>query len=375
VTRATTPITASVYAECERRLGALLDTGRDVLILQGEAILLLEATARSLGGPGVSALNLVSGPYGQIIGDWLGDGGAAVSQLEVAFDRALDPESVADALEHNPVDIVSVVHAEAATGVVNPLAEIAAAAHVAGAIVVVDAVASVGAEPLLIDEWDLDLVMIGLQKAPGGPTGVCALVINDRGWAQIARNPRAPRASILSLLDWKERWIDAGRRRIPGYAYEHEMRALIGMLDALEGDVGFRRTIARHHRARDGARAGARALGFEPWVVQDRDAAAVATLITPPPGLSVDAVAQAAVPYLDGGVPGRVEPAPGSLAQDAIRISHFGAAARTESVLATLTALGAALSRLGISPGPDPALQRARQALVPRGPADREPAS
>jgi aspartate aminotransferase-like enzyme len=258
VTRATTPITASVYAECERRLGALLDTGRDVLILQGEAILLLEATARSLGGPGVSALNLVSGPYGQIIGDWLGDGGAAVSQLEVAFDRALDPESVADALEHNPVDIVSVVHAEAATGVVNPLAEIAAAAHVAGAIVVVDAVASVGAEPLLIDEWDLDLVMIGLQKAPGGPTGVCALVINDRGWAQIARNPRAPRASILSLLDWKERWIDAGRRRIPGYAYEHEMRALIGMLDALEGDVGFRRTIARHHRARDGARPGAR---------------------------------------------------------------------------------------------------------------------
>jgi aspartate aminotransferase-like enzyme len=198
-----TPIGAATYAETERRLGRLFGTRKDVLLLPGEAIVVLEATARGLGGPGVRALNLVSGPYGQALGDWLAVGGAEVQHLAVDFDRALDPGAVRTALSRGRFDVVSVVHAEAATGVVNPLAEIADAAHQAGAVVVVDAVASVGAEPLEIDRLDLDLTMIGTQKAMSGPNGVCALVASERGWGRIAANPVAPRHSTLSLLDWK----------------------------------------------------------------------------------------------------------------------------------------------------------------------------
>ena len=65
------PIDAATYAETERRLASLLGTERELLLLQGEAILLLEATARGVGGAGVRVLNLVSGPYGEVIGDWL----------------------------------------------------------------------------------------------------------------------------------------------------------------------------------------------------------------------------------------------------------------------------------------------------------------
>jgi aspartate aminotransferase-like enzyme len=357
------PIDAAVYAETERRLGALLDTERDVLLLQGEAILLLEASARGLGGPGVRVLNLVSGPYGEAIGAWLAAGGATVEQLAVEFDSSLDADAVGQVLRGGRFDVVSVVHAEAATGVVNPLAQIAAVAHDAGAVVLVDAVASVGAEPLLIDQWDLDLVMIGTQKAMSGPAGVCALIAGERGWAQIARNAGAPRDSILSLLDWKERWIDAGRQRIPGYAHEHEMRALIAALDDLEGDVGLKRLIERHRRAAAGARAGTSALGLEPWVTNHEHAASVVTLARPPAGVSVSALVEASSRYLQGAEPGLLSPAPGPLAELALRVNHTGHAANPEPVLAALTALAGGLGRLGLGADLDVALAAADQAL------------
>lgn len=83
-----------------------------------------------------------------------------------------------------------------------------------GALFMLDAVASVGAEPLLPDAWGVDLCVIGAQKAMGGPAGVSAVSVSERAWERIAANPEAPRRSYLSLLDWKERWIDGGRKAL-----------------------------------------------------------------------------------------------------------------------------------------------------------------
>ena len=80
-------------------------------------------------------------------------------------------------------------------------------------MVVVDAVASVGAETLQIDEWELDLVVLSTQKALAGPTGASAAVVSDAAWEWLECNPSAPRDSILSLLDWKHRWLDRGSHR------------------------------------------------------------------------------------------------------------------------------------------------------------------
>jgi aspartate aminotransferase-like enzyme len=358
------PIDAATYAETERRLAELLDTQRDLLILQGEAILVLEATARGLGGPGVRVLNLVSGPYGEAIGDWLAVGGAAVRHLAVEFDSAIGADVVRETLEHAEFDVVSVVHAEAATGVVNPLEEIAAAAHAAGAVVLVDAVASVGAEPLPIDDWDLDLVMLGTQKAMSGPAGVCALVASERGWAQIASNEQAPRSSILSLLDWKDQWIDAGRVKVPGYAYDYEMRALIAALDELDGDVGLQRLVALHHRAGVASRAGARALGLDTWVANESDAASVVTLLRPPAGVAVTTLVEAARSHLQDGQQALITSAPGPLGEFALRVNHTGAGARSEAVIAALTALATGLSQLGLRPDLTAALAVAHTALT-----------
>jgi aspartate aminotransferase-like enzyme len=337
-------VDAAEYADTEARLRALVTTTREVILLQGESIIALEAMARGVGAPNARALNVITSPYGAAIGRWLSAAGGTVENIDVGLRRGVRLHEVEAALESTDVDVVSVVHAEAATGALNPVAEIAERAHAAGALVLVDAVASIGAEPLAIDEWDLDLTAVSAQKALDGPAGVCAVAISDRAWRALESNPAAPRDSALSLLDWRGRWIQAGRQAIPQIPHHLETRALADALGRVERE-GLDATIARHQNSRDAARAGLRALGLEPWVADETGAAAVATLVGCPDGLeTIDllAAARAAVPEAP------LELAPGPLAQRALRIAHTGEDARIAPVLAALTGLALGLRALGI---------------------------
>ncbi|RDG36068.1 pyridoxal-phosphate-dependent aminotransferase family protein [Streptomyces corynorhini] len=341
------PLTAEHFAAVERRVAALLATGNDVVITQGEALLPLEGCVRGGARPGSTALNVVTGPYGQTFGDWLRDCGATVVDLEVPFHTAVTAAQVERALAAHPgIDFVSLVHAEAATGNTNPVAEIGEVVRAHGALFMLDAVASVAAEPLLPDAWGVDLCVIGAQKAMGGPAGVSAVSVSPRAWERFAANPGAPRRSYLSLLDWKERWIDAGRRALPHAPAQLETLALEACLDRIEA-VGLDAVIARHASAAAATRAGASALGggLEPFVHQAADAAPVATTLRTPAGVdAAELVAKAlaadpALPLIAGG---------GALAGEMVRVNHYGPHATPDTVRASLAALGAALGALGV---------------------------
>jgi aspartate aminotransferase-like enzyme len=348
-------VDAARYAAIEDRLAALLETSRDVLVLGGEAILALEALARGAGGPSTRAINLVSGPYGRMMGRWLGASDGEVRTLEAAEGHAIDLEALRTALEQGPADVVCVVHAEAATGVVNPLAELASAAHDAGAVILVDAVASIAAEPLAIDQLDLDAVVIGPQKAMGGPAGVAGLIAGPRLWELIARNPQAPRDSILSLSDVHDRWSDAGRQTLPFVPHHLEMQGLDEALDWLERE-GLEAVIARHRRARDAIRAGLRSLGLPVWVRAPDQAAAVTTLARPASGVS-------ARELLDRvRLPASIEAAPGQLGESALRIVHTGSRATLPDTLLAIAALADALAQLRIRADAERALETAQAA-------------
>ncbi|MFF4247024.1 pyridoxal-phosphate-dependent aminotransferase family protein [Streptomyces sp. NPDC001822] len=340
------PLTASRFAEIERRVAGLLDTEQDVVIMQGEALLPLEGCIRGGARPGSTALNVVTGPYGQTFGNWLRDCGAEVVDLAVPFHSAVTAEQVERALaEHPEIDFVSLVHAEAATGNTNPVAEIGEAVRAHGALFMLDAVASAGAEPLLPDAWGVDLCVIGAQKAMGGPAGVSAVSVSARAWERMAANPRAPRQSYLSLLDWKARWIDGGRAALPHAPAQLEMLALEACLERIEAD-GLENVIARHASAAAATRAGATALGggLEPYVHEARDAAPVATTLRAPAGVDASALvaralaADPSVPLIAGG---------GALAKEMIRVNHYGAEATRDAVVSSLAALGAALADAG----------------------------
>nr|WP_237554589.1 aminotransferase class V-fold PLP-dependent enzyme [Streptomyces sp. SID4948] len=336
------PLTAGAFAATERRMAELLGTANDVVITQGEALLPLEGAIRGAARPGSTALNVVTGPYGRTFGDWLRDAGAQVVELSVPFDRAVTADQVARALErHRGIDLVSLVHAEAATGTSNPVAGIGPVVRAHGALLMLDAVASVAAEPLRTDAWGVDLCVVGAQKAMGGPAGVSAVAVSERAWRRLADNPAAPRRSYLSLLDWKERWIDSGRRALPHAPAQLEMLALAACLDRIEAD-GLDAVIARHRGAADRAREGAFDLGLSPYVTDARDAAPVATTVRTPQGIHAGALAAAAL-TADPEVP--IAAGAGPLAADLLRVDHYGRWADPAVVDRALAALGAALKR------------------------------
>ncbi|WP_329490061.1 aminotransferase class V-fold PLP-dependent enzyme [Kitasatospora sp. NBC_01246] len=339
------PLSAADFAAIEDKVAALLHTSADVIVTQGEALLPLEAAIRSAARPGSTALNIVTGPYGQTFGNWLRDCGATVVDLAVPFDTAVTAAQVAEALAAHPaIDFVSLVHAEAATGNTNPVAEIAAVVRAHGALLMVDAVASVAAEPLLTDAWGIDLCVIGGQKAMGGPAGVSAVSVSERAWERIAANPAAPRRSYLSLLDWKERWTDAGRTTLPHAPAQLEMLALGACLDRIAA-AGLPAVIARHRAAAAAVRAGVRALGtVAPFVPDDAHAAPVATTLRTPAGLSAAGLA-ADLLRLDPTLP--VQPGGGALADSMLRVNHYGPAASLATVRAFLTALATTLGADG----------------------------
>ncbi|WP_037860874.1 pyridoxal-phosphate-dependent aminotransferase family protein [Streptomyces sp. NRRL S-340] len=354
------PLSAARFASIEDRVARLLGTGQDVVITQGEALLPLEGAIRATAGPGTTALNVITGPYGQTFGDWLRDCGATVYDLSVPFHTAVTAGQVRAAFaEHPEIDFVSLVHAEAATGNTNPVAEIGEAVREQGALFYLDAVASIGAEPVLPDAWGVDLCVIGAQKAMGGPAGVSAVSVSERAWARMAANPRAPRRSYLSLLDWKERWIDGGRTTLLHAPAQLEMLALEACLERIE-EAGLDAVTARHRRAAAATRAGVQALGggLEPYVRKASEAAPVATTLRAPADVAAsDLVARAlesdpALPLAAGG---------GALAKEMIRVNHYGPAAAPETVEAVLTALASALTAAS---GADVDLPAARAAAA-----------
>jgi aspartate aminotransferase-like enzyme len=334
------PITAQRFYALGNSVAKLLNTRYDVLLPQAEAILPLEAAARSVARPGTTALNIITSPYGRSFGRWLREGGTGVIELEASVGRAIDPDLVRQTLDSHPdISVVSFVHVEAISGVRNDAALISAMAHERGAIVILDAVASVGAHEVPIDKWGIDITVLAPQKALAGPAGISIAVVNERAWRVLGDSPIAPRGTILSLLDWKENWLDTDRSVVPTILAPLEVLALEATLERVSNE-GLASVIRRHEAAAAASRAGARALGLVPFV-DDADAAVIVTTLRSPEGVDATPLVREIKQHGDAAVSAGF----GELSHDVIRIDHTGERARLDVVTAVLRSLDAVLNK------------------------------
>lgn len=340
------PLTPAELTRLEELGRRVLGTRHEIAVLQAEAILALEAVARSVAGADRRVINVVTGPYGAVFGGWMREMGADVVDVVSDFDSVAATDAVATAIgEHRP-EVVALVQAEAATGGTNPTAEILAVAREAGAITVLDAVAAIGAEPVPVDEWGADIVVIGGQKSLAGPAGVSLVAVSERAWQLIESTPSAPRGSSLSLLDVRENWLRTDRTLIPGLPSWLESRALIQALERVLAE-GLDAVNLRHRRAAAATLAGAGALGLRPWQRDaPRGAAPVVTALRTPDASGPRAVLDGTRVAALGGI---LSPGNGALRDALIRVNHVGQAASLDAVSDALTRLAGAL---GVEPGP-----------------------
>ena len=304
--------------ELEGLLARTLRTAGSVVVCQAEAATLLEAVASSVAGPGNRVLNVVTGPYGALSGGWLRRTGAEV------FDLVVDHQGLSEAAFRSALqgmDTVVLTQAEAGTGANLDLAALLGVASEAGVLTVVDAVAAIGAEPIAVDGWGIDVAVIGGQKALAGPAGVSAASVSDRAWRRIESNPVAPRSSTLSLLDWADGWLRTDRSRIPGIPSVLETRALLAALRRVQAE-GLEAVELRHRRARAASLAAVNGLGLRPWAAARRRAAICTTAALP-------------LQPIDILQPGALlAPGDGPLAGVLFRVNHFGRAADLDVLLA-----------------------------------------
>ena len=328
------PAFIELFARTSGLLQQVFRTEYDAVIMQGEAILGLEAAAASLISPGDKVLNLVSGVFGKWFEDFIEKYGGETIELAVPYDDAVDPEDVRRALHANPgVKFLSVVHSETPSGTHNPVREIGRVAREFGVLTMVDTVSGLGGELYSPEEWGMDVAVAGPQKCLGGTPGLTLMSVSPAAWAAMeARRPGPLRGSFLSILDWKSAWLEG--RRFPYTPSVSEVYSLESVLEQTLA-IGMERFVDRHQQIAAAARAGVRALGLDLWPARDEIAAACVTAVTVPDGLD-EALLRKTMRHRYGVM---ISPGYGSLQGKLFRLAHMGPAQVHPTTLAAQLAV------------------------------------
>ena len=200
----------------------------------------METVVANLVKAGTRATVVVTGYFGDRLGQMCERYGASVTRLNIDWGTACDPDRLRSQLKATSADVVAIVHAETSTGVLNPVRELAAVAREQGALTIVDAVTSLGGMPLEVGAWGIDAAYSCTQKCLGGPSGLAPVVFGPRALEQ-----RVPCRSFyfdLGLLeDYWLRW-----------KYHHTMSstlvyALYEALSIVE-EAGLEQRWQRHER-------------------------------------------------------------------------------------------------------------------------------
>lgn len=334
------PIFLDTFRRTEEKAKQVFKTKNDMLLMQGEAIVALEGAARSLTTPGMKVLNLVQGVFGKGMGYWLESFGAELHEIEVGYNEAVDPEAVEAYLAANPgIELVTAVHSETPSGTVTNCEEIGPIAKRYGALTLIDAVSSIGGLEFETDEWQLDVVVTGAQKCLGGPPGIGLVSVSPAAWQKMEQNPNAPRSSYVSLLDWKEKWLEGDA--FPFTPSVSDVHGVESVLDQVL-EEGLDSAIRRHAQAAAVTRAGVQAMGLELWAASESIAANCVTSVRLPDSLShLDVRAHVREKY-------GVMLSSGQGAGNLMRLAHMGPTASGMYPIVGLAALGRGLVDLGM---------------------------
>ena len=309
-----------------------------------------EASLTNVLSKGDKILVLESGRFAVGWGDYARRMGCEVEILKGDMRRAVRPEEVEARLRTDKggsIKAILVAQIDTASGVVNDIAAIGEARRAAGhdALLMVDAVASLGCMPFEMDKWGVDLAMAGSQKGLMMPPGLGFVAANDR-----ARAAHKKAGLRTPYWDWTEREGEAHYVKYAGTPPEHMMFGLRQALDLLfeEGmEVAFRRhrLLAEATRRAVEVWSEGQALTFNIITPEERSDT-VSVVLTP--GCDPDALRtwcrENCGVIIGHGI--------GDLAGKAFRVAHMGHV-NAPMMLGVLGVIEMALGALGIPHGPD----------------------
>jgi serine---pyruvate transaminase len=331
----------AIFADLSQRLQRVFRTKSPVLTITGSGTTAFEAAQVSLVRPATKAITIASGKFGERWQDIYDAYGVAQVRLNVEWGKAIDPAQVEQALaEHPDASVVTLVHSETSTCTACDLKTIADIVHRTGkdALLIVDGITAVGALPVEMDEWGIDALVTGSQKALMLPPGLGFVGLGKRA---LDRLQEVKPAGYYNL-DLR-RWLKShAKNDVPFTPAVNLVRGQRVALEMIESQ-GLEAVWARTAKLSEATRAAVAAMGLKPVSESPSDSVSGAYY---PPGVD-DSKFRAAVRdnhgiHIAGGQSGRH----GDFEKKIFRVSHMGYVDAADT-LAGLSAIEAELIKTG----------------------------
>lgn len=333
------------------------ETKKDPFVITSSGTGAMEAAIANTVSSGDEVLSLIVGVFGERWAKISEAYGAKVERVISAAGQPVDLVLLADKLKKDKdrrIKVVTVTHNETSTGVINDLKAIAKLVRDHGALIIVDAVTSFGAVQLPIDEWQIDVLVTGSQKALMLPPGLGIIFFSERA-TKVSENCKTPRF-YFDLRKYKKSLEQDTTPATPNVSLVAGLRESLLMMR----EDGTEKIFARHLRLKEALRSGVKALGLKLFV-EDEHASPTITAILPPDGISVADIRKGLKEEFRILVADGQEDLKGKI----FRIGHMGYVFERD-ILMTLASLESVLRKLGHEVKPGKAVEAASSAFAVR---------
>ncbi|MDU2063995.1 MAG: alanine--glyoxylate aminotransferase family protein [Sporomusaceae bacterium] len=333
------PAYEGMFRKVSTEMQGIFQTQEPVLIYPAAGTGMMEAAIVNVLSPGDTVLVVSIGVFGDRIADIATRFGLKVEKLAVEWGCAAEPQVLKERLEQDvnrEIKAVFITHNETSTGITNPLQQLAAAAAFHPALVIVDAVSSLGAIELKMDEWGLDVVFTGAQKALMLPPGLGFMALSSKAMA-------AYETSTLPKYYWDVALLKKSLAKWQN-PYTPPVSLLFGLQESLTmiAEEGLYAIFRRHEILARAVRAGVTALGLELFA-QGAGASNVVTAVKAPEGIGGKAIQSHMREFFGITLAGGQK----QLENKIFRIGHLGYVAPTD-VLLVIAALEMTLTALKV---------------------------
>jgi len=347
------PQFATVLAEVKENLKYLFQTQNDVLILASSGTGGMEGAVTNTLSPGDKALVVRAGKFGERWAEICKAYGVEVLNIDVEWGRCVKAEQIAHGLDKNPeIKAVFVQAHETSTGVKFPLKEIAEVVKKRETtILVVDVISALGAMEIKTDEWGLDVVVGGSQKALMLPPGLAFVCLNEKAW-RFVEESRLPKY----YFDFSKEKKSLEKNQT---AYTPAVSLIIGLRENLRQikQIGLENIVKYHQRLSDGVKMAVKAMGLS--IFTKENPSEVLTAVETPKGIDAQMIVKKLREEYGITIAGGQSQLKGRI----FRISHMGYVDEHEMVM-TIAALERVLIELGYELIPGTGVKAMQQILL-----------
>jgi alanine-glyoxylate transaminase/serine-glyoxylate transaminase/serine-pyruvate transaminase len=291
-------------------------------------------------------------------------GGAKVIRASAPYGGTVDPQEVIRAGRGKPIKFVGLTHGETSTGVVQRIEDYRKAADELGALLIVDAVATMAGIPLNVDKQRIDVCFSGAQKAISAPPGMAPITVSARVEEFVHKRNKPVPSWYFDLLPTMDYW---GIERT--YHHTPPISLIYGLREALRlvQEEGLEARWERHAQNQQALIAGLEAMGLEVFVKNPADRLITVTAVNIPAGVNDAQTRKQLLDEFNIEISGGLGPVKGKI----WRIGLMGYSSQKTNVLLFLTALDKILGDQGFrrqaGAGAAAAMQIYEQALRPAG--------